>query len=110
MQLKTVVLPAPLGPMMAKTSLSITDSDTPSTASKPPKRIDRSETGSNVVLVVTGIILATPREDELPAPSPADHTASPTPAPDQKSAGGLPQSYVPLRAKSSAGSPPESHR
>src|SRR5207244_9496015 len=44
--LKRVVLPAPLGPMMPWISLASTLSETPSSASTPPKRTVRSATSS----------------------------------------------------------------
>ena len=37
-----VLLPAPLGPTMAKISPSFTSNDTPSTARMPPKEIEMS--------------------------------------------------------------------
>ena len=46
-RLKIVVLPAPLGPMMAKTSPSSTSKDTLSTARMPPKRTASSWTLNN---------------------------------------------------------------
>src|SRR4051794_39628632 len=42
MQLKQVVLPAPLGPMRPTISNSSTSKATSSSACRPPKRIDRS--------------------------------------------------------------------
>ena len=42
MRLKIVLLPAPLGPTMAKISPSVTSKDTPSTALMPPKEIEMS--------------------------------------------------------------------
>src|ERR1700737_666643 len=44
MQLKSVVLPAPLGPMSANTSPSSTSKLTLSTATKPPKRFVKPPT------------------------------------------------------------------
>src|SRR5215470_17048897 len=38
-QLKNVLLPAPLGPMMARTSPSLTEKSTPLSAVSPPNRI-----------------------------------------------------------------------
>src|SRR3954469_19176014 len=46
MQLKAVVLPAPLGPMSPTISNSLTSSVTSCSACRPPKRIDRSRTSS----------------------------------------------------------------
>ena len=47
MQLKTVVLPAPLGPMIEKISPFSTEKETPSSARIPPKRIERSSTSKS---------------------------------------------------------------
>ena len=40
-RLKSVVLPAPFGPMMVNTSPSFTSKPTPSTALTPPKAIEK---------------------------------------------------------------------
>src|SRR3954452_16836082 len=46
MQLKAVVLPAPLGPMRPTISKSLTSSVTSCSACSPPNRMDRSRTSS----------------------------------------------------------------
>src|ERR1700733_16210222 len=49
--LKMVVLPAPLGPMMANISPCLTEKPTPSTALRPPKYSARSVTVSSAMSV-----------------------------------------------------------
>src|SRR3954468_24849261 len=48
-QLSTLVLPAPLGPMSANSSLAFTASDTPSRTVSPPKRSVRRSSVSSAI-------------------------------------------------------------
>src|SRR6185295_917586 len=49
MQFKALVLPAPLGPMSAKSSPASTANDTPSSTVRPPKRRSRFSTSSSAI-------------------------------------------------------------
>ena len=60
-RLKIVLLPAPLGPTMAKISPSLTSKVTPSTARMPPNEIEMSRASNS----------------GLPAPSRAPATTAP---------------------------------
>src|SRR5579859_4862189 len=57
-QLKSVVLPAPLGPISAKTSPTLTSNDTLSTATRPPKRLVSPVTVRIVSAIWLGLQLA----------------------------------------------------
>src|SRR5438105_5801157 len=49
MQLSTLVLPAPFGPMSANSSPLLTASDTRSSTARPPKRSDSRSTSSSAI-------------------------------------------------------------
>src|SRR6476661_5110553 len=80
MRLKTVVFPAPFGPINPTSAVSPTDRETPLTAFRPPKLFSQSLSS---------------RRDML---SPQGHPKVPAPFPKQSSHGNLPPSHDPLRA------------
>src|SRR3569832_1237137 len=49
MQLSTLVLPAPFGPISASSSPGAREKETPSSTGRPPKRRDRFSTGSSAI-------------------------------------------------------------
>src|SRR5262245_4950623 len=49
MQLRTLVLPAPLGPMSAKSSAGSTANETASSTTRPPKQSPRPSTSSSAI-------------------------------------------------------------
>src|SRR5713226_8705696 len=76
MQLKMLVLPAPLGPMMAKKSLALTSRLTPASAATPPKLRCNPSKVSNVISAG----LLTPRVlDAGRRRSSMEHPLEPTP-------------------------------
>src|SRR5574344_1630311 len=72
MPLNTVVLPAPLGPMMAKISWGKSCSATPSTATRPPKRMLRSCTSSKCSLCMLWSFLCNRGQGADPTPGATD--------------------------------------
>src|SRR6476646_1010289 len=67
MQLKSVVFPAPFGPISAVMELRATSSDTPLTATKPPKRTDMCRTERIASSALKRVLLAV-AEDALRPP------------------------------------------
>src|SRR6266478_4879640 len=69
MQLSTLVLPAPFGPMSANSSPLFTASDTRSSTARPPKRSDRRSSSSSAIpSPAPAILLDLPVAAPLPAP------------------------------------------
>src|SRR5262245_11296518 len=71
MQLSTLVLPAPLGPISARSSAGSTVNDTPSSTARPPKRRLRPPMSSSAIpspaapILLDGAVAAPPTAGRL---------------------------------------------